>query len=196
MKTTTTTTISQGIRQGLDKLVGLKERYTIQSTIKNLVGTESVLGSLAGNAKMFILTALAASLLLLGGTQFGTAFAQPVSDPVTIFSSSEFVSWNSTAEENDFLPATPKVVIATGNANGLMAMAEENDFLGGALKVVFATGQVYISEENQSLLNSTKVVFASSQAYVSEENESLTNSPKLAFASRQAYISAENDFGV
>jgi len=64
-------------------------------------------------------------------------------------SSSEFASWNSTAEENDFLPATPKVVIATGNANGLMAMAEENDFLGGALKVVFATGQVYISEENQ-----------------------------------------------
>ena len=43
----------------------------MQSTIKNLVGTESVLGSLAGNAKMFILTALAASLLLLGAPNSG-----------------------------------------------------------------------------------------------------------------------------
>ena len=120
----------------------------MQSTIKNLVGTESVLGSLAGNARMFILAALAASLLLVGGTQFGTAFAQPVSDPVTIFTSSSVENWNSMAEENDFLPLTAKVVIATGNATGLMAMAEENDFLGGALKVVFASTQAYISEEN------------------------------------------------
>ena len=143
----------------------------MQSTIKNLVGTESILGSLAGNTRMFILTALAGSLLLLGGTQFGTAFAQPVSDPVSIFASSGFENWNSLAEENDFLPLTPKVVIATGNASGLMSMAEENDFLGGALKVVFAAKQTYISEENEWLPTSAKVVLSTRQAYISEENE-------------------------
>ena len=145
---------------------------------------------------MFILAALAGSLLLLGGTQFGTAFAQLTADPVTIFTSSEFGNWNNIAEENDFLPFTPKVVIATGNANGLMVMAEENDFLGGALKVVFAARQAYISEENESLSNSPKVGFAARQAYISEENESLSNSPKVVFASSQAYISEENDFGI
>jgi hypothetical protein len=167
---TTTTTISQGIRQGLDKLVELKEAYTMQSTIKNLVGNESILRSLAGNARMFVLTALAGALLLLGGTQFGTAFAQPVSDPVTIFTSSGFESWNSMAEENDFLPLTPKVVLATS--------------------------QAYISEENGSLRNSPKVVIATRQAYISEENESLPTSSKVVLASRQAYISEENDFGI
>ena len=139
----------------------------MHSTIKNLIGTESILGSLASNARVFILTALAASLLLLGGAQFGTAFAQPVSDPASIFKGSRFENWDNIADENNF---TPKVVLATGNANGLMSMAEENDFLGGALKVVFASRQAYISEENQSLPASAKVL-ANRQAYLSEEND-------------------------
>ncbi|MCI0801819.1 MAG: hypothetical protein J4N85_07520 [Chloroflexi bacterium] len=157
---TPTTVISQGIRQGLDKLVELKELCTMQSTIKNTIGTESILGSLVGNARTIIVTAVAASVLLLGGGQIGTAFAQPVSDPLTIVRSSVLESWSNVSEEAEWPLSAPKVV--------------------------FATGQTYISEENESLANSPKVVFATLQRYISEENESLANSPKVVFATGQA----------
>ena len=164
------TTLNQGMKQGLVKLLGLNERSTIQSTTDNQRGPISIFASLVSDARTFIVIAMAASLLLIGGSQFGTAFAQPVSDPLTIFTNSEFENWNS--------------------------MAEENSFVGGSPKVVFAGRQAYISEENEWLPGLAKVVFAGRQAYISEENEWLPGLAKVVFAGRQAYISEENDFGV
>ena len=193
----------------------------MQSTIKNLVGTESILESLAGNARILILTALAASVLLIGGTQFGTAFAQPVSDTLVVFASSIDESWNSISEENVWPPYAPKVVISsgnasglmamaeeniftpklaitTGNANGLMAMAEENDFTPKlAIATGNANGLMAMAEENDF---APKVVIATGNANglmaMAEENDFLGGAPKVVFTTGQAYISEENDFGV
>ena len=123
------------------------------STIENQSGTTSVLTFLAGNARTFIMAALAVSLFLIGGNQIGTAFAQPVADPVTVFTSNVSESWDSGAsEEADWPLFAPKAVIATGNANALMAMAEENDFLSLTPRVVIATGNtnglMAMAEEN------------------------------------------------
>ena len=167
------------------------------ATIDNQSGTISTLVFLVGNARTLIMTAMVVSLFLFGGNQIGTALAQPVSDPLTVFTSSGFESWSSVSEEAEWSVFAPKVVLATGPADAFMYISEENDSLRNLAKVVIATGQAYISEENDSLRNSPKVAIAIGQAYISEENDSLRNSPKIALATRPAdafmYISEEND---
>ena len=119
-----TTNILQGIKQGLNKFEGIKEAITMQSTMKHQSRTSSILASLTGNARTFIVTALAASIFLVGSSQIGTAFAQPVSDPVIVFTSSNLQSWSSVSEESEWTLSAPKAVLATGQAY----IGEESNF--------------------------------------------------------------------
>ena len=209
-----TTTILQGIKQGLNKFEGIKEAITMQSTMKHRSRANSILASLTGNARIFIVTAIAASIFLVGGSQIGTAFAQPLSDPVNVLTSSDFQSWNSVSEEAEWTLSAPKAVLATGQAyiseeadwtfsapkvvlaTGQTYISEEADWTFSAPKVVFATVQSFMSEENDSLRNSPKVALATVQSFMSEENDSLRNSPMVALTTRQAYTSEESDFGI
>lgn len=175
------------------------------TNIQNKNGTISTLASLMGNARTLVIAAAVAGIFLIGGNQAGTAFAQPASDPLTLFTSNVLESWSNIAEENDF---AHKAVLATGQAGALMRISEEFERDTFAPKVVAATGQadaiMQMAEENDWSVFAAKSVLATGQGsalmHMAEENDWPHRATKVSFGSGRTDIfqqmAEENDFGI